>query len=334
MFRLVENEVFKLIFKKRLLIIFGILLVLISLFAYGENHTLNRTKQNLAQRIGAAETADWKKLSEQQIIDLKNRLTSPYTSEKNKASARVRVEQLQYFLDHNINPLDSSAAKFTTKFMEQSISLFLPLLIIILAGDMVSGEAANGTIKLLLTRNVPRWKVLLSKYIALLIMNIIVLLIAAAISVAVSGIFFGYGGWMTPVATGFMIIGDKLDTQGVMNIPQWQYMLMVYALAYFVSIVVGSISFMISVLVRSTSASIGIMLSALIGGNFLSYFLSDWKITRYLFVVNLRLTDYLSGSFQPIEGINMSFSVAVLSIWAIAALVVSFVYFTRQDIFV
>lgn len=332
--KLVENEVFKMIYKKRLLIVFGILLVLISAFAYGQKNSLARTQQRLAQRLGVTEAADWRQLCEQQIIDLKNRLESPYAHEEDKPENRVRMEQLQYFLDNNINPLDSSAAKFTTQFMEESIFLFLPLLIIVLAGDIVSGEAAGGTIKLLLTRSVPRWKILLSKYITLLIMEIIVLMMAAAISIAVSGIFFGYGGWMTPVATGFRVIGDRLETMGVVNIPQWQYIMMVYGLAYFVSIVVGTISFMISVLVKSTSASIGIMMSALIGGSFMSHFMADWKITRYLFMVNLRLTDYLSGSFQPIAGINMMFSVAVLSIWAVAALIVSFVYFTKQDILV
>lgn len=344
MLKLVENEIYKTVYKKRLFIIFGILLILITSFAYGEKNSLNRTKERLAQRMGITATTDWRKLCEQQILDMKNRLENRLENSSGHndghggddapAAMQVRIDQLKYFLENNINPLDSSAAKFTIRFMEQSIYLFLPLLMIVLAADMVSGEAADGTIKLLLTRNVPRWKILLSKYLALQIMELIVLVMAAVIAVAVSGIFFGYGGWMTPVATGFRVIGDQLDTSGVMNVPQWQYMFMVYGLGYFVSVVVGTISFMISVLVRSTPASIGIMMASLIGGNFMSFFLADWKLTRYLFMVNLRLTDYLSGSFQPILGMNMTFSVTVLLAWALAALVVGFAYFTRQDILV
>ena len=41
--------------------------------------------------------------------------------------------------------------------------------IILLSADLVSGELGSGTIKLLLVRAVPRWKILLSKYIALII---------------------------------------------------------------------------------------------------------------------------------------------------------------------
>lgn len=334
LFSLIENEVIKMISKKRLLFVFSILVVLISIFAYGQNHTAERTKSQLTQRMGVTATDDWRKLADQQLIDMKNRLESPYRDEKSKSSLRVRIEQLQYNLDKNINPLEQSAAKFTTRFMEQSIFLFLPLLIIMLAADMVSGESSSGTIKLLLVRNVPRWKILLSKYLTLMLLSVIVLFFAFVISVIISGFFFGLGGWLAPVATGFKVIEGKLDTTGVFNVPQWYYTLMVYSLAYFVAVVVGSISFMISTLVRSTAASIGIIMSTLVAGNFISFFLSDWKITRYMFMVNLRLTDYLSGSFQPIEGMNMLFSITVLFGWAIASLIISFVYFTKQDILV
>ncbi|MDP4161057.1 MAG: ABC transporter permease [Bacillota bacterium] len=334
MFSLIENEVIKMISKKRLIFVFAILIVLISVFAYGQKHTLERTKAQLSQRMGISATADWRKLADQQLIDMKNRLDSPYSDEKSKSSLRVRMEQLQYNLDNNINPLEQSAAKFTTKFMEQSIFLFLPLLIIMLAADMVSGESSSGTIKLLLVRNVPRWKILLSKYLTLIILEIIVIFFSFALSAIISGFFFGFGGWLAPVATGFKIFAGKLDSSGVFNVPQWQYSLMVYSLAFYVAVVVGSISFMISILVKSTAASIGIIMSTLVAGNFISYFLSDWRITRYMFMVNLRLTDYLSGSLQPIEGMNMLFSITVLLGWALAAITVSFIYFTKQDILV
>lgn len=334
MFNLIENEIFKIIFKRRLIIIFCILVAMISAFSYGQTRIIKSTKEQLSKRMGISVTNDWRKLAQQQLIDMKNRLDNHYTDDHHRSTTMVRMEQLRYNLANNINPMDISSARFTTKFMEQAIFLMLPLLIIMLSADIVSGEASDGTIKLLLTRGVPRWKILLSKYIALIIMVILVLLMSLIVSVTVSGLFFGYGGWMAPVATGFTLVGDKLDASGVMNVPQYQYTLMVYSLAFYVSVVIGTISFMISVLVRSTAVSIGIMMSTLIAGSLMGYFLSDWEITRYMFMVNLRLTDYLSGSFQPIAGMTMFFSVTVLGVWAILALTVSFIYFIRQDVLV
>ena len=74
MLRLVENEIFKVVCKKRMLIIFLILLVLIFAFAYGERNSLNRTKERLTQRMGIIATTDWHNLLEQQILDMKNRM--------------------------------------------------------------------------------------------------------------------------------------------------------------------------------------------------------------------------------------------------------------------
>lgn len=334
LYKLVENEIIKMIGKKRLYITLGILLIMVSAFAYGQYYSLDRTKSQLAKRVGVSATDDWRNVAEQQLIDMKNRIDSPYIDDSRRASLRVQMEQLQYNLDKNINPIDVTSASFTTKFIEQSIFLFLPLLIIILSADMVSGELIGGSIKLLLTRGVPRWKILLSKYIALLIFQTIVVVFALLVSFTISGLFFGFGGWFAPVATGFKVVAGKLVTSNVVSVPQWQYTLMAYGLAYYVAIAVGTVSFMISVLVRSTAASIGIILATLIGGSFLTNFLADWNLPRYLFMSNLRLTDYISGSLRPIDGMDMKFSVMVLAFWIVGAVAISFIRFTKQDILV
>lgn len=331
LFKLIENEILKIYFKKRLITVSAILFVLILLFAYGQNYTSERTKQNISRRIGIEYTEDWREFTQQQIIDLERRLQNPYIPDEGRSSLNVRIEQLQYHLDNDINPLDDNAAKFVQSFFEQAISLFFPLLVIILAGDMVSSEVMGGTIKLLLIKPVSRWKVFLSKYIALIITTGVLVFIAVVISVAVSGMFFGYGGWNNPVVSGFRVVNGSLDTTGIQNIPQWSYNSMVIGLTYFVCIIIATIAYMVSVFAKSTSASIGIMMSALIGGSFLSFFLSDWEFTRYLFVVNMRLTDYLSGSFQPIEGITLLFSIIVLAIWGLLSFATGMVVFTKKD---
>lgn len=330
--KLIENEVMKILYKKRLQVIAGILLVLIGLFAYGEHYTISRTQERVTQRMGVENAANWQNLIEQQLIDMERRMENPYISEEGKASLRVRAEQLQFYLENDVNPLNSSVARFMGRFMEQSVFLFLPLLIILLAGDMVSGEVNTGTIKLILTRPVARWKILFSKLMALVILEMMVILLIALIAAIVSLAVFRYGGFSEPVITGFRMSGSQLDTSLVRTIPQWQYLLMVYANGYFVAFVIGCLSLMVSVLVRSTSVSIGIMMSSLIGGSFLSFFLEDWVITRYLYTVNLNLTAYISGSFQMVEGLSMVFSTMVLLAWSLGSLAIGFAVFTQKDV--
>lgn len=333
MVSLIQNEITKILLKKKMILIAVLLIVLVGLFAYGEKYAYDKSISKFEASVNGS-SYDWKSLVGQQIDQLKSRIDSPYIPESAIQSIKIEIEQLEYFVNHNLNPITPSTARFTVEFMEQSILMFLPLLIIILAADLISSEFSNRTIKLLLTRAVPRWKVLLSKYIALLMMTTAVILLIGIISTAISRLFFGVWGFDEPIATGFKFIGGELNSDTVIRVTRLEYMFLVYALGWFVAIVIASITFMISVLVRSTATAIGIIMASLIGGQFLQFFLSDWGIVKYFFVSNLNLIKYLTGSYQPIEGMSLVFSVVVLSVWSALSMAISFYVFSKQDVLV
>ena len=331
---LVKNEVNKILSRRKMLLISTIILILVSLFAYGQNYQYKNTLNRYLKTTTEGEDVPWQSLQKQQIQDLKNRLNRPDTPEASKVSLSIQIQKNQYYLDNNINPITPSSAKFSVTLMEQSISVLLPLLIILLAGDSVCGEFSAKTIKVLLTRAVPRWKILLSKYIALLIMFSLVILEMSVLSILISGLFFKNWGFYEPVATGFNSSTGTLDISNVINVTQLQYLILVYSLGWFVSVIVGTISFMISILVRNTATSIGIMMATLVGGGFLRLFLADWPIVKYFFPLNLNLPQYLTGSYTPISGMSLNFSTLVLLAWGIGAFIVSFVIFNKQDVLV
>lgn len=171
---------------------------------------------------------------------------------------------------------------------------------------------------MLLTRPIRRWKILLSKLLTLLMFVSLIILSTCLICYLISGLFFGYRGWTMPVFTGFQLRGAEVDISGVHAVPQWQYIFMQAGLIWFVSVVVAALAFMVSVLVRSTSASIVIMMATLIAGNILTNMASSWTSAKYLFMVNLGLTNYLAGTPAPIEGMTLGFSLAVLAVWGLA----------------
>jgi ABC-2 type transport system permease protein len=331
---LVKNEINKILSKRKMMLISVIILILVSLFAYGQNYQYKNTLNKYLKTTSESGDIPWQSLEKQQIQDLKNRLNRPDTPESSKESISIQIQQNQYYLDNNINPITPSAAKFSVKLMEQSISVLLPLLIILLAGDSVCGEFSAKTIKVLLTRAVPRWKILLSKYIALLIMFSILILEMGAFSILISGLFFNNWGFYEPVTTGFSSASGILDISNVIKVTELQYLILVYSLGWFVSVIIGTLSFMVSVLVRNTATSIGIMMATLVGGGFLRLFLADWPIVKYFFPINLNLPQYLTGSYTPISGMSLNFSTLVLLIWGIIALILSFVIFTKQDVLV
>ncbi|WP_405114563.1 ABC transporter permease [Paenibacillus sp. FSL K6-1217] len=321
---LIRNECLKIIKKKRFYVILLILLVLVPMFTYAQMRIAERSRDKF--------NSDWRLEIQQQITDNQNSLGSDRIPEEWKSYRRIFLQQLQYYLDHDVNPNEPSGVTFTREFVNNSVSLFIPLLIMAVASDLVSGERTTGTIKMLLTRPVRRWKVLFSKMAALLMFVSLIVLSVFVISYLVSGLAFGYKGFNVPVFTGFQLSGDTVDMSKVHAVEQWKYLLMQGGLIWYVSIVVALLAFMVSVLVRSTAASIVVMMAALIAGTILTNMASAWTAAKYLFMVNMELTTYLAGTPAPIEGMTLGFSMAVLGIWGLAAVIISFAVFTKRDI--
>ncbi|QCJ42276.1 ABC transporter permease [Bacillus sp. S3] len=324
--KLIQNEMMKLIAKKRLVVIAIIIGVLVMLFTYAQYKQVETQREKLG-------TSDWRTILQQQIVDTTNRLSSSRISDEWKKQLQISLQQQQYYLDHDINPAEPGAPTFIRIFLENSVDLFIPLMVMVIASDLVSSEHSLGSIKLLLTRPVKRWKVLLSKYITLCFAISLIIAIAGILSYLISGAVFGYKGWDAPILTGFNVTETGLNTSEVKLLSLWKFLLMDFGLVWFVAIVVGTLSFMLSVLIRSTAAGMGVMLAALISGAILNNMVSSWESAKYFFMVNLRLTDYMKGTAPPIEGMNLTFSMLVLLAWWAAALFVSFLVFTKKDVY-
>lgn len=321
---LVQNEMIKVWKKRRFAVIVLILLILIPVFVYAQM----KVAQNSAEKF----KGDWRAELQTRITDNTRSLGSDRIPEEWKQWRRALVQQLQYYLDHDINPNTPDAVTFTRGFMDNAVSMFIPLMVLAVASDLVSGERSSGTIKMLLTRPVRRWRILLAKLITLTLYVSLIIVVTTVLCYLISGLAFGYHGWGSPIFVGFHIQGDNVDTSAVHAITQSQYLLMQTGLIWFSSMTVAILALMVSVLVRSTAASFVTMMAAIIAGAILTNMASSWKSAKYLFNVNLQLTTYLQGTPPPVEGMTLGFSLAVLAIWAAAGLIVSFVVFTKQDI--
>ncbi|PYZ94970.1 ABC transporter permease [Salipaludibacillus keqinensis] len=326
MINLVHNELIKLVRKKRLYVVIAILAVLVCLFTYAQMKQV----ESMQERLG---TLDWRTELQQEITNTQNRLNSSGISDEWRGYLQIQVSQQEYYLEQDINPSAPGAPTFMRVFIENAIDLVLPLLVVVVVADLVSSESSAGTIKMLLTRPVKRWRILLSKFLTMVFSVSFIVLSMGVLSYVISGAVFGYSGWSLPILTGFAVEGEELVTTNVRLIEQWEYILMELGLSWFVGITVGAITLMLSVLMRSTAAVMGVMLAALISGAILSNMVSSWETAKYFFMVNLRVTNYISGMGAPIEGMTLGFSLMVLTVWGLVALLVAFITFTRKDVY-
>jgi ABC-2 type transport system permease protein len=323
--QLVFNEIIKMLRKRRFQVVLAILVVLMAVFSYAE-------RQAADVRLDHIGTTDWHVRLAQEITHDKNRLNSPFLSDAEKMGLQVSLSEAQYELSHNINPYTPGAPSFMHSFMDEGITLLVPLFVIVIAADIVSSEMSAGTIKVLLTRGVSRTRVLCSKLVALFLLVAMLFAAMAIVSYLVSGLFFGYEGFGLPVVMGFHATANgTVDLSHVYTVYQWQYLFMSFGLGFIACLAVASLSFLVSTLVKSTASSMGIMMAALIAGSLLTALAGSWTTAKYLPVVNLRLISYLNGQPPPVEGMTFTFSLVVLAIWSVVALLLSFQVFSRKD---
>lgn len=120
----------------------------------------------------------------------------------------------------------------------QTLLVHVPLLISLVAGDMVAGEANMGTLRLLVTKPVSRTSIVLSKFWATSIYTILLLTFMAIIGLLGSILIFGTSDFMVFKSDKLLII-DRSDVM-------WRYF-GAYAVAALSMITVAALAFLFSV---------------------------------------------------------------------------------------
>lgn len=82
-----------------------------------------------------------------------------------------------------------------------SLWIHIPVLVAIVAGDLVSGEAGRGTFRLLITRPVSRTKLLTAKYITAQVYTAMLVLFLIFMSLIVGRLFFATGDMIVLMET-------------------------------------------------------------------------------------------------------------------------------------
>jgi ABC-2 type transport system permease protein len=91
----------------------------------------------------------------------------------------------------------------------QMLVIHIPLLIALVTGDMVSGEAAAGTLRMLGTKPISRISLMLSKFIAGYVYTLIVLVWLAILSLGAGILLFGTGDVIVLNSDGLVVLQES-----------------------------------------------------------------------------------------------------------------------------
>jgi ABC-2 type transport system permease protein len=119
----------------------------------------------------------------------------------------------------------------------QMLIIHIPLLVALVTGDLVSGEAASGTLRMLASKPISRNNLLLSKFIAGAAYTLLIVLWLGILSVFAGRLLFGTGDLMVLNSDGLVIL-----QQGDIT---WRY-LSGFAVAFLALLTVSSLSICLS----------------------------------------------------------------------------------------
>ncbi|MDQ0231713.1 ABC transporter permease [Metabacillus malikii] len=316
MVNLIKNEWIKIFKRVGTFVMVGILALLV--IGMGGLYKYSETQSEPTQQ------ADWKQETESIIAENKKNLEETGQQNSNLNSFYQREIAInEYRLKENIPP-ETETHLWT--FVKESVSIFgfAGVFIIIIASGIVSSEFSTGTIKLLLIRPIRRSKILLSKYLTVLLFGLFLLVFIFVISAIVGLVLFGMP---TNDVSHLAYTNGKVIEQSIVT-----HLIGEYFISSIDIIMLTTLAFMISTIFRNSSLAIGITLFLLFTGNTIVTLLAsrfDW--TKYLLFANTYLGVYFDG-VPPVEGMTIGFSITMLVIYFVLFHALAFTVFKRRDV--
>jgi len=214
--------------------------------------------------------------------------------------------------------------------------IHVPLLVALVAGDAIAGEANMGTLRLLLTRPVSRTRFMLMKFMACLIFTILLLVWMALLSLFVSILVFGTNDM---VITRNDVV-EQIQQQDIL----WRYFA-AFGYAAVALSTVAALAFFLSVFGENSIGPIVSTISIIIVFTILSEMqipIYDETVKPYLFTSHMLawkgfFYSQSNGEGQSIKGSLENFPAIMRSLGVLLSYIVAFVVsailvFRRKDI--
>ncbi|QTD39972.1 ABC transporter permease [Sporosarcina sp. Te-1] len=325
MLKLLQNEWMKLWHKKGTWVMVALLVIItagtMSLMKWIETQQTDVSKEvgNGSIEVEVDQT-EWKASVEGELAGIQAQLADDSLSKTKRSELQGKEKVLEYHLSQSIAPLDD----FEREGMimdPSSIASTVLLLTVIVAAGIVAAEFSQGTIKMLLTRPVKRWKILTSKFITVNLFGILLMLIGYIVYVALAFILFKSGEGQYLVWNGKEVVEGSI----------WGRSFYIMLLSFGSVFVTTAFAFTIGSVFRSSSLAIGLSLFIYFMGSTVTMLLARYEVAKYILFTHMDLTQYETG-YQVVAGISLPFSLAVLAVYVVVFLVISYTTFVQRDV--
>lgn len=234
----------------------------------------------------------------------------------------------KYIIENKQNVDKVNELNYQLRSIVDDYELFIIIIILIVASILIGEEFNRGTIKLLLIKPYSRNKILLSKYMAGIIMIIFVIMFIMLSQLLIGGVIFGFDSLEIPVVI------YNFGSLGIEKINIFVYMLLRIVVRLPMLVLILILSYVIGILSNNTIASFSITIllytfSEVINGMIINY---NLKFMQYFVTMNWNFGDYLFGGLSVFEYINLKKSILIYLIYVIILLAIMFVSFRKKNI--
>jgi ABC-2 type transport system permease protein len=236
-------------------------------------------------------------------------------------------ESLYAFLTKNLSDAFYMQGRLVNGYLMTYLVLnflwvHIPLLVVIVTGDLLSGEAHGGTLRLILSRPVSRSSLVTAKFLAAFIYTIILMVIFALFSLGLGLLLFGEGD--------LIVIFDAINILPASDL-FWRFMA-AFAYGTLGMISIASLSLLLSSLSRNSLGPILSTMAIII----LFTMISSFEFNIFKPLKPFLITTYLDSwqmlfSFTP-DMKNLLTDASVLLLHCIIFYLYTLLYFKRKDI--
>ncbi len=205
----------------------------------------------------------------------------------------------------------------------QMLIIHVPLLIALVTGDLISGESAMGTIRLLLTKPISRTSIFFSKYLAGCAYTLFLLAWMAFIALVIGKLIFGSGDLIVLNSDGLIII-QEADLG-------WRF-LYAFIVAFLSLVMIATLSLTLSCFSDNSIGPIVLTMAVIILFNIIGSLNLPvlQKLQPYLFTTHMMAWRNFFEDPLPVQKIISSIGILLIHITSL--LLIALYKFNRKDI--
>lgn len=266
--------------------------------------------------------------SQLEVNELSNKNNKSYEEEKAYQSAKEDAEKSRYAIEQGKDIYNTSDARGFLLNVFSKYELFIIITIVLIAGAIVSDEFNKGTIKSLLVRPYSRTKILLAKFITVLITVLFIMVVTVILQFIIGGILFGFDSLSIPNVV-YNFKTGKIMEVGILKsiICTGLGKLPIYVL-------LGTLAFALSALFNNTAVAItitllGYMASSMVN-QFAYYYDMEWL--KFFVTPNWDFTQFFYGNLPLIKGMSIPLSIIICLVYFVIMIIPTFVVFNKRNI--